>query len=234
MWFRGQRSPHPTWGIASAPGVPHLNAPAPSARFRVTGCSATELHTSLGMPPEATCMQCRQPISADDTVELHGYRLTHLDCNKPRSLRPEECVYLYVYCWDHTVAECSSCGLSFTQEELVCEPVGSSLYSCLRCRQDLTESIRAHLRSCSELPEQLRQKVQETREATQRLLKRSRELLNQADTAMREMDASRAQLNSTRQDARRRMFAYFQNRLRRLAGRADAASSRSAVRERRS
>lgn len=186
------------------------------------------------MPPEATCAQCRQPISADDAVELHGYRLTHLDCNNPRSLRPEESVYLYVYCWDHTAAECSSCGLSFTQEELVYEPVSSSLYSCLQCRQDLTESIREHLRSCSQLPEQLRQKVQEAREATQRLLKRSRELLDHADTAMRVMDASRAQLNSTRQDARRKLFAYLQNRLRRFAGRADAASPTSAVRERRS
>src|SRR5262249_16722520 len=55
-------------------------------------------------------------------------------------------------------------------------PFSPGAYFCLRCRPDLTQSVGAHLLACSMIPEQLRQKVQAVAEATQKLLKRSRQL----------------------------------------------------------
>jgi len=147
------------------------------------------------------CPLCRQVISPDDTVAFVGYGMAHIDCQRPRSLSPEEHVLLYVYCWDHAVAECAACVRSFRQEEL--GPLGSLTYGCLNCRADLTASIRAHLAACAMLPEELRRRVKDAREVTQRLIKRSYELSDRADVLMREVEAALDALNETRKHARR-------------------------------
>jgi len=54
-------------------------------------------------------------------------------------------------------------------------PFSPGAYFYLRCRPDLTQSVGAQLLACSMIPEQLRQKVQVAAEATQKLLKRSRQ-----------------------------------------------------------
>src|SRR5215831_801300 len=58
---------------------------------------------------------------------------------------------------------------------------------------------RAHVLACSIIPEELRQRVRVKREATQNLLKQSRQLVDRADMLMREIEAARADLNATRQ-----------------------------------
>jgi len=143
-------------------------------------------------------------ILPHDTGESDGYRPAHVDCSGPRSLSPEEYVFLYVYCWDHRVAECAACARSFRQTELIAEPFSAGTYFCLHCRRDLTESVRAHVLACSIIPEELRQRVRGKREAAQKLLKQSRQLVDRADILMREIEAARADLNATRQRARRK------------------------------
>ena len=156
------------------------------------------------MPSVLKCPRCLQVISPHDTVESDGYRLAHVNCSGPRCLSPEESVFLYVYCWDHYVAECAACARSFRQPELIAEPFSAGTYFCLHCRRDLTESVRAHVLACSIIPEELRQRVRGKREAAQRLLKQSRQLVDRADVLMREIEAARADLNATRQRARRK------------------------------
>src|SRR5262249_39646600 len=132
-----------------------------------------------------------------------GYGMAHVDCGRPRCLSPEEEVLLYVYCWDHAVAQCAACTRTFRQEELGADPFGSRTYECLHCRADLTASIRAHLTACAMLPEQLRGRVKAAREVAQRLIKRSYQLSERADVLMREVEAALDALNETREGARR-------------------------------
>ena len=152
---------------------------------------------------DTNCSLCRQVISPDDTVEFVGYGMAHLDCQRPRSLSPEEHVLLYVFCWNHAVAECAACAQSFRQKEFAADPFDSRAYGCRHCGADLTESIRAHLTACAMLPEELRRRVKEAREVTQRLIKRSYELSDRTDVLMREVEAALDALNETRKHARR-------------------------------
>jgi len=149
------------------------------------------------------CPLCQQVLSPEDTIGSVGHAMAHVDCGKPRCLSPEEDVLLYVYCWDHAVAECATCAQSFRQKELGSNPFDSRTYECLRCRADLTVSIRAHLTACAMLPEPLRQRVKLAREVTQRLIKRSYQLSERADVLMREVEAALDALNETRERARR-------------------------------
>ena len=123
--------------------------------------------------------------------------MAHIDCGRPRCLGPEEEVLLFVYCWDHAVAECAACTRSFRQAELGSDPFGSRTYECLHCGADLTVSIRAHLTTCAMLPEQLRQRVKAAREVTQRLIKRSYQLSERADVLMRQVEAALDALHET-------------------------------------
>ncbi len=154
------------------------------------------------MSSELECPRCRQPISPHDTVEFDGYCLGHVDCGSPLALSAEERVFLYVYCWDHGIADCTVCARSFRQQELILEPFTVGTYFCVQCRRDLTESVRAHLLSCSTVPEQLRRRVREAREIHQELLKRGRLLLDRAEVLMRELEAARAELDRLRQRGR--------------------------------
>lgn len=127
----------------------------------------------------------------------------HVDCRRPRSLTPEEHIFLYVYCCDHAVAECVVCARRFYQEDLGADPFGSRTFGCPHCRTDLTEIVHAHLIACAGLPEQLRRRVRLASESAQSLLKRAQQLSDQRDVLMREAEAAQHELNETRERARR-------------------------------
>jgi hypothetical protein len=160
----------------------------------------------VGAMPGPNCARCRRSIAAGDTVQSDGHSLMHVNCGNPRSPSAEELVFLYVYCWDHAVAQCPACGRSFRQHELTSEAFDVytyRTYRCPPCGGDLTESLRGHLTDCAQLPEQLRHRVQEAREVAQRLLKRSHQLVDRADVLRLEIRAALADLNETRAQARR-------------------------------
>src|SRR5262249_19205537 len=110
-----------------------------------------------------------------------------------------EHVLLYVYCWDHAVAQCAGCAQSFRQEEFGANPFDSRAYGCRHCGADLTESIRAHLTACAMLPEQLRQRGTEDRGVTLRLVERGYQLCDRTDVRILEVEAALDALNETRE-----------------------------------
>ena len=139
-----------------------------------------------------TCLRCSQVVSSEDTVERDGDRVVHLDCRRPRRLSLEERALLYRYCGDHAVGQCASCARSFRQDELLAGLSADGTDLCPQCRQDLTESVRAHLDGCAMLPAEVRRRAHDTRVATQALLKQSGELQDRADVLLREAEVALA------------------------------------------
>src|SRR5215475_14454095 len=111
------------------------------------------------------CPRCLQVIWRDDTVSVSDGRVVHLDCQRPRDLSREERILLFRYCWEHAVAKCTACDQSFRQHQLGGHLLAHRSYLCPRCRTDLTESLRGHLYACAMLPELLRLRAQEARDA---------------------------------------------------------------------
>jgi len=138
---------------------------------------------------QVRCAKCSRPISLADMIELSAGRLSHLDCARARGLSPEERAMLFVYCSDHDVANCVPCDSSFRMAELGADLLGSRTNVCPRCRSDLTESVRAHLFSCVVLPSEMKRRAQDVRDAAQIVIKRSQELVDRADTLIREAEA---------------------------------------------
>ena len=137
-------------------------------------------------------------ISPQDTIVFGYGRLGHLDCRRPRMLSAEERTILFIYCRDHTVAQCVRCGEQFPRREVASlDSVGILSYACPRCHADLTENIRAHLYGCAILPPEVRRRAQAARDAARILVKRSLELRDTADVAMREAEAALYELRST-------------------------------------
>ena len=147
---------------------------------------------------EPKCPRCTQVISPDDTVQLRSDRVVHLDCQRPRDLSREERVLLFRHCRGHAVAKCPACAQSFRQHQLGADLLGHRSHLCPRCRTDLTESLRGHLYGCAMLPEEVRLKAQEVRDAARRLAKHSSELRERADVLMREAEAAVAAAYSWR------------------------------------
>jgi hypothetical protein len=136
------------------------------------------------------CTECSKAILPEDTFILHTDWLSHLDCQRPHALRPEERVVLFHYCRDHAVAECEQCAKGYRMSELGSDSVGDRDPLCPRCRKDLIGSVRAHLYNCSMLPSAVLQAARKAREAAQRLVKRGRELSDTSDVLMRELEAA--------------------------------------------
>lgn len=132
------------------------------------------------------CWKCSQPIALTDIVESNIGHLSHVECSRPRSLTPDERHLLFVYCLDHVVAQCLPCGLSLRLMELAADPLGGRFNLCPRCRRDLTENARAHL---YKLPPVLLARAREGRQAAQRLVKTSQQLVDNADVPIREAEA---------------------------------------------
>ena len=147
--------------------------------------------------PQATCSRCQQWIFADETIAVEGRDIFHVDCRRPRALTHEERVLLFRFCWDHPVAQCEPCSLNLLQEQLASDFLGHKTHLCPQCRTDLTESARTHLYACTRLPAQIRERAAAAREAARSLVKKSRELSDQADVLLREAEAATAALRET-------------------------------------
>lgn len=124
-----------------------------------------------------------------DMVESSSGHLSHVDCKRPQLLTPEERSLVFVYCSDHVVAECPSCHVDFRFAELGADPMGGRTNLCTKCRQDLTESVRAHVFSCVTLPSELRERTQQVRDGAKILIKRSQEAKDRSDVLIREAEA---------------------------------------------
>ena len=140
-------------------------------------------------PLQVKCTKCLQPIGLTDVIESHDGRLSHVDCNRPLMLTPEERALVFVYCSEHVLAQCPACGSTVRSAQLSKDFVGASANRCPKCRRDLTEEIRAHLFSCGMLPAEIRRRAQGAREAAQRLLKESQQLRDRSDVLIREAEA---------------------------------------------
>ena len=149
-------------------------------------------------PQTGTCPECSRTISPEDTIVFGRGRLGHLDCRRPRVLSAEERTVLFIYCRDHTVAQCGRCRQEFRLPEIASfDSVGIRSHACPGCRADLTDSIRAHLYSCAMLPAEVRRRAAVARDAARSLVKRSLELRDAADVAMREAEAALYELRLT-------------------------------------
>src|SRR4030095_1636926 len=138
------------------------------------------------------CATCSQASALTDIIELNNGRLSHVDCKRPQVLTPEERALVFVYCSGHVVARCPACDVSFRYNELAVDILaGGRTNMCPRCRQDLTEAVRAHLFRCAMLPSEVRLRAQAVREAAQRLVKCAQELRDKADVLMREAAGKR-------------------------------------------
>jgi hypothetical protein len=139
---------------------------------------------------QVKCSKCAQPILLTDIVESADGRLFHLDCRRPNGLTANERALIFIYCFNHAVARCLSCDAGFRFTELAADPLGSRTNLCPRCRQDLTEHVRAHLYRCMIVPADVRLAAQRVRETAQRLVKQSHQLLDKSDVIMRETEAA--------------------------------------------
>jgi hypothetical protein len=129
------------------------------------------------------CLNCARVIWSDDTLVIEQGRPAHLDCERPRALSPEERILLFAYCREHAVAQCKDCVTRFCLQELAgvervrlralaLDPISKRIHLCPLCREDLTDSVRAHIYGCALVPEDVRRRAQAAREMTQRLVKR--------------------------------------------------------------
>ncbi len=143
------------------------------------------------------CPRCVQVISADDTVLLVGDGMSHVDCRRPRDLSPEERALLFRYCWGHAAAKCTACAKSFRYEQLAADLFDHRTNLCPPCRADLTESMRGHLYSCAMVPEEVRRRARDARDAAGKLIKQSHQAVARADGLMREAEAALAALRET-------------------------------------
>src|SRR5262245_46271336 len=137
------------------------------------------------------CSKCSQQIALADVVESDNGGLLHVDCKRPQALTWEELGLIFLYCSDHVVAQCPGCDVSYRYAELAADVLGGSRTNiCPRCRRDLTEAIRAHLFRCALLPSEVRRRAHAVREASQRLVKESRQLHDRSDVLIREAEAA--------------------------------------------
>ena len=123
---------------------------------------------------QVKCSKCSRAIALTDAVQLVDGRLSHVECNRPSALTAEERQLAFVYCSQHAVAHCASCNREFRFSELGADVLGGGRTNlCPRCRQDLTENVRAHVFRCMYVPFEIRRKAQAVRESAQRLVKQS-------------------------------------------------------------
>jgi hypothetical protein len=140
---------------------------------------------------QVNCTKCSRLIALTDVVESNNGHLSHVDCQRPQTLTPEERSLVFVHCSGHVVARCPTCDSSFRFTELAADVLGGTRSNmCPRCRLELTEDVRAHLFRCEMLPEEIRRTAQAVREAAQELVKESQQLSDRADVLIREAEAT--------------------------------------------
>jgi hypothetical protein len=152
---------------------------------------------------QVPCAKCSKPIALTDIIESHDGELSHVDCKRPQVLTREERALVFLYCSEHVVARCLPCYVSYRYTDLAAEMVGGSRTNmCPRCRQDLTEAVRAHLFRCATLPWEIRLRTKAVREASRHLVEQSQELRDQSDVLIREAEVA---LSSSRRALREAM-----------------------------
>lgn len=149
------------------------------------------------MEQQWTCPQCSKTITTEDTVVFARDRITHFYCRWPRVLSSEERALLFLFCWDHAVAECPTCAKGYRQTELASDLFSGREQQCPQCRAELIDSVRAHLYNCAMLPAEVRRQAQVARETSRALVKRGRQLADRADVLMREAEAALFALRET-------------------------------------
>jgi hypothetical protein len=136
------------------------------------------------------CSKRGQLIALSDIIESSNGHVSHVDCRRPRTLTADERALIFVYCTDHIVAQCLSCGLDFRIMELATDPLADRTNMCPRCRKNLTENVRTHLYGCAKVPAEVRLRAQALREAAQLLVRQSQELVENADARIREAETA--------------------------------------------
>ena len=152
---------------------------------------------------QVKCSKCSEPIALTDIIESSGDRLSHVDCERARTLTAVERALLFVLCSDHAVAYCVGCNVRFRLSELAAQHnvgprqtfailgnVFGRMNLCPRCRSNLTTSVRAHLYSCAVLSAEIRLKAREVREAAQHLVKESQQLRDKSTVLIQEAEAA--------------------------------------------
>jgi len=111
---------------------------------------------------------------------------------------PDERLSLPLHYNDHVVAVC--CGESVKYDELAADLVPNLRQNlCPRCRSDLTDGVREHLRTCArELAADLRAQAADLRQDAQALEKWSREVRDRADVLCREAEAGQQERRPAR------------------------------------
>jgi hypothetical protein len=139
-------------------------------------------------PQVWACARCARTIGPGDTIMFGAGGLCHIDCRRPRALSTEERALLFLHCGDHTV-ECAPCASSFRLSELGSDLRGHTNL-CPQCRQDLTDSARAHLHKCDMVSEEVRRRAQAVRVASERLVKESCEPGDAADVLRQDVETA--------------------------------------------
>jgi hypothetical protein len=140
---------------------------------------------------QVNCSKCSQPIALTDIIESSDGRLSHMDCQRPKVLTPEERALVFKYCSGHVVAQCPACDNGYRYNELGADILGGSRTNlCPRCRRDLTEAVRSHVFRCSMLPAEVRSRAVALRAAAQRLVKESQQTRDRSDVLIREAEAA--------------------------------------------
>ena len=143
-----------------------------------------------GSRMQLKCSKCSQPIALNDIIESTDGRLSHVDCMRPSNLTSAERQLIYVYCFDHVVAECLACNVTYRWQQLSADATTGRTNMCPRCRQDLTDSIRAHLYGCAMAPPEVRRRARKVRQAARRLVKESQQLRDTSDVILRQLEAA--------------------------------------------
>src|SRR5467141_1824569 len=156
----------------------------PGGRRAILRCA----EASLMEQPAWACTRCSRTIGPGDTILFGTGGLSHVDCRRPRVLSTEERALLFIHCCDHAI-ECAPCAGSVRLSELGSDLRGHTNL-CPHCRQDLTDSVRAHLYKCDMVSEEVRHWAQAVRAASERLVKASCELGVAADVLRREVEAA--------------------------------------------
>ena len=135
------------------------------------------------------CSKCFKPIALTDVIESCEGRLSHLECRRPSALTPAERQLIFIYCFDHIVAECLACKVSYRFSQLGADAITGRTNMCPRCRKDLTDRLRTHLYGCAMAPAEVRHRAQEVRESAQLLVKHAHELRDTSDVLIRQAEA---------------------------------------------
>ena len=67
------------------------------------------------------CPGCSRKIEPEETFIVGDGCLSHLNCQRPRVLGPEERAVLFRYCWNHPAAKCEQCAKTYRITELAAD-----------------------------------------------------------------------------------------------------------------